>query len=325
MEETPPTTSDPGLVGAIVAAGRGRRMGPLGRRYPKALLPVGDRPVIGHHLALLRSLGIRRVLVVVRPESAEIRRVCAAHAEGLELVFVEQTRALGSAHAVGCLRPYVDGPFVLLLGDYFFVAPAAASLVSRLARGEAAIAAKREPDRRLVREACSLEVDGDGRVLDIVEKPAWPTTDLKGCGFYALPLDFFDFLARTPRTALRDEYELSISIELYVRAGRPLYAAEVVAWDWNLTRPEDVLNCNLRWLANLGLEAHVSERARVDGATRLDRVVVGADAHVESTPRLREVVVFPDSRVRSPEPIERAVITPEDQILLDSTFPGGTS
>lgn len=325
MHQISHPSNDRGLVGAILAAGRGSRMGPLGRRYPKALLPVGDRPVIGHHLALLRSLGIRHVFVVTRPQSAELRRVCAAHADGLEVTFVEQPEALGSAHAAACLRPFVDGPFVLLLGDYFFAAPRAAELVARLANGEAAMAAKREPDRRAVREACSLEVAADGRILDIVEKPARPTSDLKGCGFYALPSEFFDFLSRTPRTALRDEYELTVSIELFVRAGKPLYAAEVVAWDWNLTRPDDVLKCNLHWLANLGLTAHVSERARVDATTRLDRVVVGADACVEATPWLREVVIFPDTRVRSSEPIERAVITPENHIPLDPTATGGST
>jgi dTDP-glucose pyrophosphorylase len=321
-----PGRKESGLVGAILAAGLGRRMGPLGRRYPKALLPVGDLPVIGHHLALLRSLGLRRVFVVTRPDAADLHEACNAHGAGLEVTFVEQPRALGSAHAAGCLRPYIDGPFVLLLGDYFFVAPRAGTLVARLERGEgAAIAAKREPDAQALKEACSLEVTAGGRVVDIVEKPHRPRSDLKGCGFYALPSDFFEFLARTPRTALRDEYELSVSLELYLRAGRPLFAEEAVAWDWNLTRPEDVLDCNLNWLATCGLRVLVSERAVVDRSVLLDRVVVGDRARVETTPRLSEVVVFPDSRVSSSEPIERAVITPENRILLGPTAKGGSS
>ena len=43
-----------GVAGVILAGGRGRRMGPLGEEFPKALLPVANEPLIAHHLRLLQ-------------------------------------------------------------------------------------------------------------------------------------------------------------------------------------------------------------------------------------------------------------------------------
>lgn len=47
----------------ILAAGRGERMRPLTATRPKALLEVGGRPLIEHHLEALRRAGIDNVVV----------------------------------------------------------------------------------------------------------------------------------------------------------------------------------------------------------------------------------------------------------------------
>src|SRR5262249_31606323 len=59
----------------ILAAGFGNRMGDLGLHYPKALLPVGDAPVIGHQLKMLRRLGIQSASVIVGHRAADIAQL----------------------------------------------------------------------------------------------------------------------------------------------------------------------------------------------------------------------------------------------------------
>ena len=53
-----------GYVGAILAGGRGSRMGSLGEGYPKALLPLANEPLMAHHLRLFAELGIRKAFVL---------------------------------------------------------------------------------------------------------------------------------------------------------------------------------------------------------------------------------------------------------------------
>ena len=305
-------------LGVILAGGRGRRMGPLGERYPKALLPVANRPLIAHHLQLLRDLGVSEVYVVTGHRAADVVRALSdGHGHGLRLHFVEQPVALGSAHALGQLRACVDGPFVVILGDYYLSAVDPAKLVRHLEDGRSsAIAARREPNRRLLSEACELRVDEAGRVSGLTEKPARPVGDLKGCGFYAFQPEVFDAIARTPRTALRDEYELTVALEILIDAGRPLFAEEVVEWDQNFTHPGDVLDCNLQWLERNHRNELVGEGARVGAGTRLERAVIGANACVENGAALTDVVVFDDARLDGTGSLRRALVTPEGLIPL---------
>jgi len=307
------------FVGVILAGGRGRRMGPLGEEYPKVLLPVANEPLIGHHLKLLHDLGARQVYVILGHRGDDVTRaIGGGERYGVTIHYVSQPVPLGSAHALGCVRPYVDRPVVVILGDYFFLASDPARLIRRLREGAGAMAAKREPDARALTEACALRLDETGRVLDIVEKPMVPSTDLKGCGFYALGREIFDAVSRTPRTALRDEYELSVSLELYIRAGHRLYAEEVIVSDTNFTRPEDVLECNMRWLERTGREHLISEDASIGDGVRLERTMVGHRAHIAESSHLNHVVVFPGAQLHMGAVVQEALVTPEGLHLVES-------
>jgi dTDP-glucose pyrophosphorylase len=296
----------------ILAAGRGVRMGQLGNNYAKALMPVGDAPVVGHHLRMLRGLGINDVLMVVGHRAADLVRELGDGARyDVRIRYVEQPLQLGIAHAVGRVRAEVPGPFLLLLGDYFFWAAEPQRLLARLASGASAIAAKREPDPRLVAAACELLTDGGQRITAVIEKPHRPAGDLKGCGFYALQPIVFDYIAVTPRTALRDEYELSHSLDLLVRGGHHLFAEDVGVWDCNLTFPVDVLDCNMEWLARGARSDYVSADAAIESDVVMDRVVVGSGARVGRRARLEETVVMPGATVNEGASLRRAVVTAE--------------
>jgi glucose-1-phosphate thymidylyltransferase len=306
-------------VGVVLAGGRGRRMGAVGEEYPKALLPVANRPLVLHHLQLLRDLGVREVFIVVGYRGSDVMEILGSgEAFGLTLRYAEQTEPLGSAHALGQLRPHVQQPLVVILGDYYLSAVDPNRLVRHLAERRSAIAARREPEQRLLSEACELRLDEGGRVTGIVEKPTRPTGDLKGCGFYALQPEVFDAVARTPRTALRDEYELTVALELFVASGQPLYAEEVIEWDQNLTNPEDVLECNLQWLAHHDRNELIDESAEVGPDAKLERTVVGPRARIENGAVLSEVVVCDDSTVSATDSVRRALVTRGGVHLLPS-------
>lgn len=310
-------------VGVILAAGRGKRMGLLGQDYPKVLLPVANQPLIEHHLKLLKSLGARKVFVVVGHRATDVARAYGdGHHLGLTIHYIDQGAPRGSAHALGLLRPHVDGPFVVLLGDYFFSTSEPERLLQRMETGSAAILAKREPDARLVREACELRVVEDGQVVTIVEKPTFPIGDLKGCGFYAFGLDIFDAIARTPRTALRDEYELTVALELYLSSGGRLYAEELpIRWDSNFTTPWDVLECNMQWLRFGGLDCLIAEDATVTLDSRLEHVMVGRGAYVGTAAVVKEAVVFGGTCLDGPRAFTRVVATPQRLYSLEPGAP----
>jgi dTDP-glucose pyrophosphorylase len=294
----------------ILAAGRGHRMGELGNWVPKPLLPVGNQPIISHHLRMLHTLGVRVAHIVVGHRAADIVRFLGdGGAYGISIRYVEQSEQLGIAHALGTLRQSLTTPFLLLLGDYFFVAQNPRRLVQRLDQGSSALLAVREPDVRIIAESYELRVDRDGLITGLVEKPRRPRGDLKGCGFYALQPEIFDYIARTPRTALRNEYELTVTLDLFARDGNALHAETMEVWDQNFTRPADVLDCNMQWLENHKCRKFVAHSAVVAPGAELINVVVGEEASIAGNARLQNVVVFPGASVTSGDTIQRALAT----------------
>ena len=67
------------LNAMILAAGRGERMRPLTDTVPKALLPVGGRPLIVHHIDKLAAAGCRKLVINHAHLGAQIEEIGRAH------------------------------------------------------------------------------------------------------------------------------------------------------------------------------------------------------------------------------------------------------
>jgi UTP-glucose-1-phosphate uridylyltransferase len=98
----------------VPAAGRGSRMRPLTDCVPKALLPVGEAPLLGHALRELARAGIRRVAIVVAPGMNAAREV-VRFAPQLEIEFREQPTPRGLADALLCAGDFAGNDPVACL------------------------------------------------------------------------------------------------------------------------------------------------------------------------------------------------------------------
>lgn len=297
-----PTKPSGALTGVILAAGKGRRIQPFSDETPKPLLPVLDRPLILWQIEAMRSLGIHDVVVVIGHLGHHVVRALGdGSGHGVRLRYVEQEHTLGIAHAVAQLEPHVDQPFLLFLGDIFFETAGLEGMVELFARHDvdAVLAVKLEDDREALRRNFTVAQDADGFVRRVVEKPRFPRTSLKGCGLYLFDVTIFDAVRRTPRTALRDEYELTESIQIFIDDGYGVQAAPVVQSDLNLSEPADLLKLNLHAMRITGADRYVSESAVLDAGTDVHESVVMAGARVDAGARLRRCLVLPGERVRA--------------------------
>jgi MurNAc alpha-1-phosphate uridylyltransferase len=116
------TGSVPDLVGVVLAAGAGTRLRPLTDVRPKALCTVGGRTLLDRALERVRP-HVGRTAVNAHHLAEQV----VAHLAGSEVhVAVEQPEALGTAGAVGNLRPWIDGsPVLLANSDAWYADPAA--------------------------------------------------------------------------------------------------------------------------------------------------------------------------------------------------------
>lgn len=311
---TPPVTDraregGPAL-GVILAAGKGTRLMPFSSRFPKPLLPVLGRPLIEHQIEQLRALGVERVLIVIGHLGAEIvRHLGDGTRLGVSIEYVEQGEALGIAHGLARVERWVDRPVMVLLGDIFFVHDGLERMLDVLDEGaDAVLAVKEETDVDAIRRNFVVIEDPSGRISRVIEKPRHPRGRLKGCGIYLFKPEFFDSLRRTPRTAMRDEYELTDGIQIFIDDDYLVKAARVIQEDLNVTHPEDLLALNLQLLGDRSMVAETATVA--DGAT-IERSVVMDRAVVRHPIRLTESLVFPDGEVLSREDTHRQIVTPD--------------
>lgn len=101
------------LAAVVLAAGAGTRLRPLTRRRPKALCPVGDRPLVDHAVARVAAVAGAPVAVNVH-HGREAMEAHLARAGAAVHVSVEEGQARGTAGALGLLREWVDGRPVLV-------------------------------------------------------------------------------------------------------------------------------------------------------------------------------------------------------------------
>jgi NDP-sugar pyrophosphorylase family protein len=266
---------------------------------------------MGHHLELFRSLGIRRCFLVVGHLMDHIINHFGRGQElGMEIHYVEQEKVLGIAHAVGQVDGVVDGPFVLCLGDIFYLSRSMDRLVERYRRGDVAavLAVKEEQDPAPVRRNFTVETDAAGYVSRVEEKPRQPRNLVKGCGIYLFGPEILDAIRKTPRTALRDEYEITTSIQILVDDGARVAIEPVIDWDLNVTFPEDLLAGNLKYLEHLGVDNLVHDTAEIHPGATLSRCVIGPHARIPAPILLRDCVVMERSVVPEEEDLHRALI-----------------
>lgn len=299
--------------GVLLAAGKGSRMAAFSDHIPKPMLPVGNRPLLTHQIELLREIGITDIIILIGYKGFEIARVLGDGSRfGVTLTYVEQTQTLGIAHAVGQLENEIDKPFLMFLGDIFFLAKDLQEMFDQFERqrGGAVLATKIENDPLAIRRNYSVQMDDDGRVVRVVEKPRHVSNKLKGVGLYLFDLTIFDAIRRTPRTAMRDEYEITEAIQVLINDGEYVSTINAVHDDINLTFPADVLSVNLQYAKEHSDDGNlIDPSAQVHADAKLTNTVIGAGVTITSPVIMNNCVVFEGATVAPRDRYDNVIIT----------------
>lgn len=309
------------MIGVILAAGKGSRMSQLPTMLPKPVLPVLGKPIICHQIDLMVELGISEIIVVVGHLGFEIvREIERMPARGLSIHYVHQEETLGIAHCVRLLEPLIERPFLLLLGDIYFQNPRLQDLVALFEQQQpdGVLGAIQESSDEALRRNFCIVLGDDGQVRRVIEKPRFPRSRLKGIGLYLFTPLVFDAVRRTPRTAMRDEYEITDSIQIMVDDGGKVLTCCCVDADMNVTEPKDLLEVNLAALATSNQDCVVDRAAALGADVTIHRSVIGRNANISTDVLLEEVVVFPETTIPSGSVVRRALATPQGIIRFDS-------
>ncbi len=222
------------VKGVLLAGGTGSRLFPLTRITNKHLLPIGDRPMVDYGIEALVLGGITEVMVVTGGTHAGefLRLLSNGNEYGLDrLNYAYQERPGGIAEALGLAERFVgNDAVVVMLADNIFERSIKASL-DRFASQESGarllLARIDEPEH--LRHLGVPEMDGDGRIRRIIEKPASPPSNYCVTGVYLYPPDVFSVLP-TLQPSGRGELEITDVNNHYVAAGTMAY--DVIEGFW---------------------------------------------------------------------------------------------
>jgi NDP-sugar pyrophosphorylase family protein len=305
------------LVGVILAAGKGTRMAPFSQRFPKPLLPICNRPILEYQIEYMKQAGITDIILVIGHLGYSIARYFGdGESLGVNIRYVEQEETLGIAHAVGRLEPYISSPFLLFLGDIFFITEELSVMINLLStkQASAVLAVKHEQDPEAIKRNFAVSLNEEGYVKRVIEKPRYVTNPIKGCGLYLFDLHIFDAIRRTPRTAMRDEYEITDAIQILVDDGFPVVVSDVVKEDMNVSFPHDLLLCSLEELKHRGTAFTVGNDCEIHPDARLDQAIIGHGVQIRHPIHVRQSMIFSNTSVETPEDLERCILTPETLI-----------
>ncbi|MGV9302152.1 MULTISPECIES: glucose-1-phosphate thymidylyltransferase [unclassified Nonomuraea] len=276
----------------VLAGGSGTRLRPITHTSAKQLVPVANKPVLFYGLESIAAAGVTEIGMVVGDTHAEIEAAVGdGSAFGTQVTYLRQTAPLGLAHAVLVARDYLgDDDFVMYLGDNFVVG-GIGEIVSSFAaeRPDAQIMLTRVGDPRQFGVA---ELDRDGRVVGLEEKPAVPKSDLALVGVYLFSPAVHEAVAEL-KPSWRGELEITDAIQWLIDNGRRVESTRITGYWKDTGNVEDMLEVNRLVLESL--EPRLLGTST--GSELIGRVVVEPGATVENSRIVGPAIIGAGARV----------------------------
>lgn len=264
------------MKGLVLSGGKGKRLRPITYTSAKQLVPVANKPVLFRVIETLRDADITDIGIVIGDTGEEIRSAVGnGRRWGIRITYIEQEAPLGLAHAVKVSREFLgDDRFVMFLGDNC-IQGGIESLAHqfRQSNHQAHIVLKQVSDPRQFGVA---ELNDEGRIIRLVEKPQHPESDLALVGVYLFDAHIHDAVNQI-RPSARGELEITDAIQWLVDHNHIVYPYIHEGWWIDTGKKDDILEANRLILEEMtgDVRGYVDRDSQISG-----RVIIEQGAEV---------------------------------------------
>jgi glucose-1-phosphate thymidylyltransferase len=260
------------MKGLILSGGKGTRLRPITYTSAKQLVPVANKPVLFRVIEAIREAGITEIGIVIGDTGDEIRQAVGNGKRwDAAITYIPQDAPLGLAHAVKISREFLGSErFAMFLGDNC-IQGGISSLVEQFnhstANAQVVLKHVATPEQFGV-----AELDEDGQISRLVEKPREPRSMLALVGIYMFDEHIWEALEMITPSA-RGELEITDAIQSLITLGYRVHPYIHEGWWIDTGKKDDLLEANRLVLEELEplIEGYVDRDSRIVGKVIVER------------------------------------------------------
>jgi glucose-1-phosphate thymidylyltransferase len=281
----------------ILSGGKGTRLRPLTYTGAKQLVPVANKPILWYGIEDLVQAGVTDIGIIISPETGAEVQAKTGNGDrfGANISYILQDQPAGLAHAVKVAEPFLgDSPFIMYLGDNLVQSDLTMFLDEfKTKQLDALTLLCVVPNPTAFGVA---EVDKNGRVLKLVEKPKVPPSNLALVGIYLFNTSVHQAIANIQPSA-RGELEITDAIQYLIDHDNKVEARQIQGWWLDTGKKDDLLEAN-RVILDTCLvtdnrgdmdeqsqvigRVRIGERSKIVNSTIRGPVVIGEDCYIEN-------------------------------------------
>jgi glucose-1-phosphate thymidylyltransferase len=280
----------------ILSGGKGTRLRPLTYTGAKQLVPVANKPILWYGIEGIVAAGITDIGIIISPETGEEVKAKTGNGDrfGAKITYILQEIPAGLAHAVKVAQDFLgDSPFIMYLGDNLVETQLDKFLTTFKAENLEALILLRPVANPTAFGVA--KVDENGRVLELVEKPKNPPSNLALVGIYFFSKAIHDAIAKI-QPSQRGELEITDAIQQLINDRKPVKALNLEGWWLDTGKKDDLLSANQIILDTISsdINIEVEENSKISGRVKIGKgtkvinstirgpVVIGENCYIKN-------------------------------------------